>query len=150
MTRSTPGRILSNAFLAFAVVLVLYGLFGLSRFAWYQGMYFDDRLVIFDNGVYPFLWGVLLLLLGQLLRLNGRRSYMGGAAAAALLLLLWKRTTIPANGHPREELFPDAELLNELIVIALVMLGLVAADPYLRHVVDFVVVKPWRVLSRKR
>jgi hypothetical protein len=29
----------------------LYGLYGLSRFAWYTGKFFyDDRLVAFDNG----------------------------------------------------------------------------------------------------
>jgi hypothetical protein len=150
MTRRTPARFLSAAFLAFAALLVFYGLFGLSRSAWYQGEYFDDRLLLFDNGVYPFLWGSFLLVLGQLLRLRLRRPFMGMAAVAGLALLLWKRATIPTNGHAGEELFPDAELLNELMVVCLVLLGLALADRYARRVIDLVVVKPYRMLFRKR
>ena len=63
-------RFWSAIFLAFATLLVAYGLFGLSRFAWYVGEYFDDRLVLFDNGVYPFLWGYLFLLIGQIFSLR--------------------------------------------------------------------------------
>ncbi len=88
MRHSTAGRLLGTVFLAFAVSLLAYGLYGLSRFAWYTGACFDDRLVLFDNGVYPFLWGCLFLLLGQCLRLrispspaiHGRCSCRGVAA----------------------------------------------------------------------
>lgn len=138
-------RFWSAIFLAFATLLVAYGLFGLSRFAWYVGEYFDDRLVLFDNGVYPFLWGYLFLLIGQIFRLHLRRPFMGAAAFAGLLLLLWKRVTVPAHGTG-QELFPDAELLNELIVMCVVMLGLVLADRHLQYVMDLLLVRPWRAL----
>ena len=45
-------RAFSTAFLVLAIALGAYGLFDLSHFAWYTGEYFDDRLVLFDNGVY--------------------------------------------------------------------------------------------------
>jgi hypothetical protein len=148
VTRSAVARFLSAAFLAFATLLVAYGLFGLSRSAWYVGEYFDDRLVLFDNGVYPFLWGYLFLLLGQLLRLHLRRPFMGAAAFAGLLLFLWKRVTVPAHGVG-QEIFPDAELLNELIVMCVVMLGLVLADRHLQYVIDLLLARPCRALWRK-
>lgn len=149
MRLGTAARILSTAFLVFAALLVAYGLFGLSRFAWYEGAYFDNRLVLFDNGFYPFFWGVLLLVLGQILRFQQRRQFMFAAAVTGLMLFLWMRATIPALGNAGQELFPDAELLNDLILICLVMLGLALADRHVQRIIDFVVVRPYRALLRK-
>lgn len=127
MTIGSVGRFLSSTFLALAVALVAYGLFGLSHFARYTGEYFDDRLVLLDNGIYPFMWGVTLLVVGQLSRLHHRRSAMLIASGAALALFVWKRATVP-EAVTGQELFPDAELLNELIGIAAVLSVLALAD----------------------
>lgn len=110
-----------------AVALVAYGLFGLSHFADYTGEFFDQRLVLFDNGVSPFMWGVVLLLIGQLARLNHRRPAMLTTASASIVILAWKRTTVPA-AVAGQSVFPDAGLLNELLVIAGVLLVLALAD----------------------
>jgi hypothetical protein len=126
-------RILSVAFLIVAIALVSYGLFGLSHFAWYTGQYFDDRLVLFDNGVYPFVLGAVLLI-GQLVRLQHRRPIMLLAAGMALVLLVWKRLTLPM-ALSSQALFPDSALLNELIVIAFVLLILALADRSIERVI---------------
>ena len=118
---------ISSAFLSAAVALVAYGLFGLSHFAHYTGEYFDERMVLFDNGVYPFMWGVVLLLIGQLARLHYRRPAMLTAASAAIVIFAWQRVTVPA-AVPSQSVFPDAGLLNELLVIAGVLLVLALAD----------------------
>ena len=110
-----------------AVALVGYGLFGLSHFAHYTGEHFDKRLVLFDNGVYPFMWGVILLLIGQLARLHHRRPAMLTAASAAIVILAWKRTTVPP-AVAGQSVFPGAGLLNELLLIAGVLLLLALAD----------------------
>lgn len=127
MRTAAPLRIASSVFLAVAVALVAYGLFGLSHFADYTGEYFDERLVLFDNGVYPFMWGVVLLLIGQLARLHHRRPAMLMAASVAIVILAWKRTTVPAP-VAGQSVFPDAALLNELLVVAGVILVLALAD----------------------
>lgn len=142
-------RILSSAFLTLSALLTMYGLFGLSRSAWYTGDYFDARLVLFDNGVYPFLWGCFFLLVGQLLRLHSRRAFMGAAAVAGLLLLLWKRATIPLHGPVGQQLFPDAGLLNTLIALCIAMLALALIDRHLQHVIDLLLRRPCRTLLRK-
>lgn len=150
MRHGTAGRLLGTVFLAFAVSLVGYGLYGLSRFALYTGEFFyDDRLIAFDNGVYPFLWGCLFLLLGQCLRLHLRRLFMGVAAAAGLLLLLWMRLTAPEVGNTNEKLFPDAELLDDLMAVCMAMLGLMLADRFVQRLIDIIVIKPSCLLWRK-
>jgi hypothetical protein len=120
-------RVLSSGFLVLAVALVAYGLFGLSRFAWYTGEYYDERMVLFDHGFYPFAWGIALLVIGQIARLHHRRPAMLVAAGAALVLLFWKRATVP-SAIADQQLFPDSSLLNGLIVIALVVIALALAD----------------------
>lgn len=75
-------RLLSSSFLVLAVALVAYGLFGFSRFAWYTGAYYDERMILFDHGFYPFAWGIALLLMGQIARLHHRRPAMLLAAGA--------------------------------------------------------------------
>ncbi|MDO3527520.1 hypothetical protein ACNRBH_09110 [Ralstonia pseudosolanacearum] len=135
MTTGSVTRLLSTAFLSLAVALVAYGLFGLAHFAWYTGEYFDDRLVLFDNGVYPFMWGITLLVIGQLARLHHRRPATFLAAGAALALFVWKRATVPGP-VAGQELFPDAELLNELIAIAFVLLALALADRPIQRVLN--------------
>jgi hypothetical protein len=127
MRTTAPFRVASSVFLAAAVALVAYGLFGLSHFAHYTGEYFDERMVLFDNGVYPFMWGVVLLLIGQLARLHYRRPAMLTAASAAIVIFAWQRTKVPA-AVPGQSVFPDAGLLNELLVIAGVLLVLALAD----------------------
>lgn len=127
MRIAAVARFLSSAFLVLAVALVAYGLFGLSHFAWYTGEYIDERLVLFDNGVYPFMWGVVLLALGLFARLYHRRPAILLAAGAALVLFIWKRLTVPA-AVAGQELFPDPALLNELIAIAAVLLVLALVD----------------------
>lgn len=127
MRAALPLRIASSIFLAAAVALMAYGLFGLSHFAQYTGEYFDERMVLFDNGIYPFMWGVILLAIGQLARLRHCRPAMLVAASGAIAILAWKRATVPppATG---QEIFPDAGLLNELIIVAVVLLALALAD----------------------
>lgn len=127
MRTAAPFRVASSVFLAAAVALVAYGLFGLSHFAHYTGEYFDERMVLFDNGVYPFMWGVVLLLIGQLARLHYRRPAMLTAASAAIVIFAWQRVTVPA-AIPGQSVFPDAGLLNELLVIAGVLLVLALTD----------------------
>jgi hypothetical protein len=127
MRTAAPFRLMSSVFLLGAVALVAYGLFGLSHFAVYTGEYLDERLVLFDNGVYPFMWGVILLLIGQLVRLHHRRPAMLTAAGAAIVILVWKRATVPA-AVAGQSVFPDAALLSELLVIAGVLLVLALAD----------------------
>ena len=119
-------RLLSSGFLVLAVALVVYGLFGFSRFAWYTGVYHDERMILFDHGAYPFAWGIALLLTGQIARLHHRRPAMLLAAGAALLLL-WKRATVPA-AIANQRLFPDPALLEALIVTAAVVIVLALID----------------------
>lgn len=127
------GRVLSAAFLAVAVLLILQGLFGLpgqrdfgalSRFGIYQG--FDP--VELQNGVTPFLLGNFMLLVGELLQLRLRRPVMGVVAGVALVLLLWKSATIPAvpKGH---WIFPDASTLEFLIPVSLLVFGFAVIEP---------------------
>ena len=120
-------QLLSSGFLVLAIALVGYGLFGLSHFEWYSGEYYDERLFLFDNGVYPFMWGIALLLIGQFARLHHRRPAMLLAAGTALALLLWKRATVPAT-VPGQSLFPDPVLLHGLIVISAVVIVLALLD----------------------
>lgn len=122
-------RLLSSSFLVLAIALVLYGLFGLSHFDWYVGEYYDERMVLFDNGFYPFAWGVALLLIGQFARFHYRVRAMLTAGIVAVVVLLWKRATVPVP-LADHTLFPDKTLLNELIVIAIVIVGLALAEPY--------------------
>ncbi|MCL1621702.1 hypothetical protein [Ralstonia pseudosolanacearum] len=143
MTAGSILHLLSTVFLSLAVALVAYGLFGLSHFAWYTGEYFDDRLVLFDNGVYPFMWGITLLAIGQLARVHHRRPAMFIAASVALALFVWKRATVPGP-VAGQELLPDAELLNELIAIAFVLLMLALADGPIQHVLN-----PIRIILRR-
>ena len=120
-------RLLSSSFLALAVALVAYGLFGLSRFAWYTGEYYDVRMVLFDHGFYPFAWGIALLLIGQIARLHHRCPAMLLAAGASLLLFLWKRATVP-GATTNQRLFPAPDLLEGLIVISAVVIVLALID----------------------
>lgn len=107
---------------------------GLSHFEWYVGEYYDERLVLFDNGFYPFAWGTALLLIGQLARFHYRVLAMLIAESVAIAVLLWKRSTVPAP-LADHALFPDTTLLNELIVIAIVIAGLALADAYMARVI---------------
>lgn len=120
-------RFLSSSFLILAVLLVAYGLFGFSRFAWYTGEYYDERMVLFDHGFYPFAWGIAFLLIGQIGRFYHRRQAMLVAAGAALMLFLWKRATVP-DPIANQQLFPDPSLLNGLIVTAIVVIVLALID----------------------
>lgn len=120
-------RLLSTSFLVLAVALVAYGLFGLSHFAWYTGAYYDERMILFDHGFYPFAWGIALLLMGQIARFQHRRPAMLLAAGAALLLLLWKRATVPV-AIANQQLFPDPALLEGLIVTSIVVIVLALID----------------------
>jgi len=120
-------RALSSGFLVLAVTLVAYGLFGLSRFAWYTGEYYDERMLFFDHGFYPFAWGIALLLIGQIARLHHRLPAMLLAAGAALVLFLWKRATVPGD-VAGQRLFPDPSMLDWLIVTAVVVIVLALLD----------------------
>lgn len=120
-------RLLSSSFLVLAVALFAYGLFGFSHFAWYTGAYYDERMILFDHGFYPFAWGIALLLMGQIARLQHRRPAMLLAAGAALVLLVWKRATVPAP-IANQQLFPDPALLEGLIVTAVVVIVLALID----------------------
>lgn len=130
-------RLLSSCFLVLAVTLVAYGLFGFSRFAWYTGEYYDERLVLFDHGFYPFAWGIAFLLIGQVARFHHRRPAMLVAASAALMLFLWKRATVPA-AVANQQLFPDPNLLNGLIVTAIVVIVLALIDRPVEQVIRHV------------
>lgn len=120
-------RLLSSSFLILAMGLVAYGLFGFSHFAWYTGAYYDERMILFDHGFYPFAWGIALLLMGQIARLHHRRPAMLLAAGAALVLFLWKRATVP-DAIANQQLFPDPDLLAGLIVTAVVVIILALID----------------------
>ena len=124
--------VLSVSFLVLAVALVAYGLFGLSHFVWYTGEYFDDRLFLFDNGVYPFMWGIVLLVIGQLAHLRHRRLAIVIAAGTALPLFAWERATMPPLAAG-QMLFPDAALLNELMAVCAVLLCLALADRHIQR-----------------
>lgn len=134
-------RLLSSSFLVLAVALVGYGLFCFSRFAWYTGEYYDERMILFDHGFYPFAWGITMLLLGQIARLHHRLPAMLLAAGAALMLFLWKRATVPGDvaGH---RLFPDASLLDELIVAAMVVIVLALIDRPIEQAIRKVLRRP--------
>ena len=80
-------------------------------------------MILFDHGVYPFSWGIALLLTGQIARLHHCRPAMLLAAGAALLLLLWKSATVPA-AIANQQLFPDPALLKGLIVTDAVVIVL--------------------------
>ncbi|RAR64960.1 hypothetical protein C7401_10476 [Paraburkholderia unamae] len=127
MKIASTARLISVAFLSLAVSLVAFGLFGLSHFDRYTGEYFDGRLIVFDNGVYPFMWGVLLLIIGQLARLRLRRPAMLLAAGAALALFVLMRVEIPPPAAG-QAIFPDAGLLDQLIAISSAVLCLALAD----------------------
>ncbi|MGK5006189.1 hypothetical protein [Janthinobacterium sp. LB2P70] len=120
-------RLLSSSFLVLAAALVAYGLFGFSHFSWCTGAYYDERMILFDHGFYPFAWGIALLLMGQIARLHQRRAAMLLAAGAALVLLLWKRATVPA-AIANLQLFPDPDLLEGLIITAVVVIVLALID----------------------
>lgn len=142
MRTFTITRLISSLFLLLALLLVAYGLFGFSRFVWYSGEYFDERLVLFDNGVYPYILGVVLLVLGQIARLHYRRLAMFLASSTSIAFLAWKRATVPSTVLG-QALFPDAELLNELMLMAAVLLVLTLLD----YPIDRVIRK---VLNRDR
>ncbi len=127
MKWSVAPRLLSSGFLVVAVALVAYGLFGLSRFAWYTGEYYDERMVLFDHGFYPFAWGIALLVIGQIARLHHRLPAMLAAAGAALVLFVWKRATVPGD-VAGQRLFPDPSLLDGLIVTAVAVIVLALID----------------------
>ena len=127
-------RFLSSGFLMLAVALVLYGLFGLSNFGWYVGDYHDERLVLFDNGFYPFAWGTTLLLIGQLARFHYRVRAMLTAGSVAIVVLLWKRATVPVP-LANHALFPDIMLLNELIAISTMIVGLALVDSHIARAI---------------
>ncbi len=142
-------QLLSGGFLTLAVLLIGYGLFGLSRFSSYTGEFSDDRLVFFDNGFYPFFWGVLLLVISQLLRLQWHRFVMGATSIVGLTFFLLKRATAPVLNHTGQAVFPDAQLLNELIVVCIVLFGLTLADRYIQRGIEMSIVKLCRALLRK-
>ena len=139
---------LSRTFLALAVLLVGYGYFGLSHFEWYTGEYFDDRLAIFDNGCYPFFWGTSMLVVAQLIRLKGYRVSMGIAAISGLALFMWKRSSMPALSQAGLSIFPDAQLLNELIVVCSLLLLLVLSDRIIQRGIKVIVLSPLKSLCR--
>lgn len=144
-----PARFFSVAFQTCATLLAAYGLFGLSRFAWYSGEYFDDSLIGFDNGFYPFFWGVVFLVTGQLLRLQGRRGFMGAVAIAGLLVFSFKLMTLPKLTPIGQALYPSVDLLKDLIIVCVILVGLTLADKRIQQGIDWVVVRPFRALRRK-
>lgn len=79
-------------------------------------------MILFDQGFYPFAWGIALLLTGQIARLHHCRPAMLLAAGAALLLL-WKSATVSA-AIANQQLFPDPALLKGLIVTDAVVIVL--------------------------
>lgn len=73
------------------------------------------------------------------------------AAAVSLGLFVWKRIMVPALGAGGQDVFPDAALLNELIVVCIVLLGLALADRYVQIVIDTIIVRPFqRLIGSKR
>ncbi|MEN3113062.1 hypothetical protein ACFONG_15845 [Uliginosibacterium paludis] len=142
-------KFISQAFQTFTVLLAAYGIFGLSRFSWYSGEYFDERLIIFDNGFYPFSWAVFLLVLSQVLRLHARRMFMGSIAASGLLVFVFKLMTLPKDDRIGQELFPSPDLLEGLVLACVILLGLVLMDKFIQQGIDWAVVRPFRALRGK-
>ena len=129
--------ILSRCFLALAILLYWYSLYGFSHFEFYNGYYSDSRLIMFDNAIYPATWGTLFLLAGFILRLRYIRLALISVAVPTLAVLSWKRLTVPplVAGY---ELFPDQITLEIFIVLALVFLFLAFIDKYTQRGINYI------------
>ena len=140
--------ILSRCFLALAVLLYWYSLYGFSHFEFYNGYYSDSRLIMFDNAIYPATFGTLFLLAGFILRLRYIRLALTSVALSALLVLSWKRLTAPplVAGY---ELFPDKITLEIFIALALVFLFLAFIDKYIQRGIDYICGKSSRLQKNK-
>ncbi|WP_175889112.1 hypothetical protein [Burkholderia cepacia] len=121
------------ASLAVAVALVFYGLLDLSHTT-NGDEYVDTRRMLFDNGVYPFLWGVSFLVIGQLTRWWGYCPVVRISSLAALAWLVTLRLTTPAL-VPDSGVFPSLRLLDELLVLSAGWLLLTMADGYIQRAI---------------
>jgi hypothetical protein len=71
MSLKSVRRAVSTTFIVVAVLLICWGGYGIATFpAEAEGSGWDERFGFFDNGYYPFLWGVIVLVVGALLRLK--------------------------------------------------------------------------------
>lgn len=129
--------VFSVIFQIFSACLAVCGLISLSRFEWYSGEYYDSRLIVFDNGVYPFLWGMVFLVFGLLMRLFWRRGFLGCVAIIGLFEFSYELIVIPEHIPAGCAVFPSADLLKDLIVVCLVSLGLVLVEKHIRQGVNF-------------
>lgn len=132
MTLRSVARSLSGAYLCLATGLAMWGIYGMSRFQAYSGVFYDPRFVVFDNGLYPFLWGGALLVLGQLCRLKDGRYATLFVSVTGLLVFGWKRLTVPLEGNGQKA-FPDEWLLIELLLICVALAATALADRYLQR-----------------
>jgi len=120
-------RLLGAALLLLATLLVAYGLFGLSKFNAYVGEFYDDRLVLFDNGLYPFMWGAAFFVFAELFRIRHAARVLAGVSAVSLCVFLWLKARAPV-AVSGQQFFPDRSMLNELLIACLVLLSVALAD----------------------
>lgn len=120
-------RLLSTALLGLATLLIAYGLFGLSKFNMRMGEFYDDRLVLFDNGLYPFIWGTALFALAEVFRVRHVARVVAVVSAFSLGPLLWLRTRV-ATAVGGQQIFPDGSMLDELLLACSFLLAVALAD----------------------
>ena len=120
-------RILAVALLALATLLVAYGLFGLSKFNAYVGEFYDDRLVLFDNGLYPFMLGAAFFVIAEVFRVRHAARVLSVVSVFSFGLFLWLRARAPlAVGG--QQFFPDRSMLNELLLVCFFLFAISLAD----------------------
>jgi len=144
---SSVAHFFSCAFLVLAFTLAIYGLFGLSHSIWSaKDYYYDGRLIFFDSGFYPFMWGVIFLVIGQLARLRYRKIAMLSAGIIAFIFLAWEYTKAPM---PLNELtyFRDA-FLDTLLMVCLIMIILSLVDCYIQRIFRHFLILPKIYLKR--
>lgn len=120
-------RLFSAALLVLATMLVAYGLFGLSKFNVYVGEFYDDRLGLFDNGLYPFLWGSALFVIAEVVRIRHASRLLMAVSTVSLVIVLRLRAGVALKSSG-SELFPDRLLLNELRLCCVVLLAISLVD----------------------
>ena len=121
-------RLFAVVLLVLATFLVGYGLFGLSKFNPYVGEFYDERLVLFDNGLYPFMWGATFFVIAEVFRIRHAARVLSVVSAFSLGLFLWLRVRAPAAAAGGQQFFPDRSMLNDLLFACLVLLSIALAD----------------------
>lgn len=123
----TLRRWLPAFWLVLATLLVIYGLFGLSKFSMYVGEFYDERLVLFDNGLYLFIWGITFFVIAEVFRVRHAARALTAVSAISLGGFAWLRARAPTTVSG-QQFFPDRALLNELLLACFALLVIGLAD----------------------